>query len=369
MSQPAQNLRAASTASSNPSASIGRPLFLALVLAVGLAGCGSTPDTSITATPDAEWHPKLGEQLAILSLVEGEREAPECARETLRRHLPDGPDLDPAVYGATVTGWLNESPPVITLAQLQSIGAAGGEAVESLDPHLAYLAVIRGLSEHDTDNSVADGADVIIVVRVPHNTVIRVDVFELENGNLLQRIRASSQGDRYYGLAGVFPIFVYSDTAGSACEALHLTIAEVIEETPISVRSQDPGEALNVQDAAPVSTEDQLEESNDDQGLEELPNPNGQTSEASLEIRTYLEDEEEKLRRALFGYARTHKLISSNSRYGEFKLFEANVLDVEGNQVLLQLVYSSKTTWNPNWFDKQFVVRWNGRDLVFIEHI
>jgi hypothetical protein len=66
-------------------------------------------------------------------------------------------------------------------------------------------------------------------VRVDHTTVINLVLFDLDTGQRVNRWRIYSRGERYYGIAGVFPIIVYSDTAGSACEELDEALERAVE--------------------------------------------------------------------------------------------------------------------------------------------
>ena len=211
-------------------AGCARAAWLALFLS-WQTGCVSTPDTSLSEFPNGELHLASDLPVALLTIAREDDEAPRCAEETLRRYLPNGPDLDAVIFGEKVQEWLADAgdTPVISRTRLLEVAAQAGGDVSAFGPGLRYLAIIHGYSEHDEGSGTMDGADVIIVVRVDHTTVINLVLFDLDTGQRVNRWRIYSRGERYYGIAGVFPIIGYSDTAGSACEELDKALERVVE--------------------------------------------------------------------------------------------------------------------------------------------
>jgi hypothetical protein len=86
------------------------------------------------------------------------------------------------------------------------------------------------------------------------------------------------------------------------------------------------------------------------------------------EIEIYMKENGERLRRALFEYTRKHNLIPSGSRYGEFRLYSSSVMDAGGDQSVVRIAYSSKTSWNANWREGHFLMQWIDGTLVFVGH-
>lgn len=100
-----------------------------------------------------------------------------------------------------------------------------------------------------------------------------------------------------------------------------------------------------------------------------LATPDLPPARSKEEIELYWRAHGEDLRRALFEYNRKHGLISSGALYREFKIYSSSILDTGGDQAVVRVSYSSKTKFNPNWHDRQFLMQWIGGSMVFVGHV
>ena len=207
----------------------GYRIVLLVLFVLSSVGCANTPSTSVSDLPGGNWQPTSDQPVVVITLDPKESalpsELPNCALESVRAHLPNGPDLDGSMFGGELELWLKESPPSISRERLWE--AARKKQVElprSLD-HASHLLVITGKSGPHTHGTL-DGIGLVVTVKSPQQTRLYVTAYELADGKLIDTLIVTSAGNSYYGIAGVFPIAVYSDTAGAACHMLSEELAD-----------------------------------------------------------------------------------------------------------------------------------------------
>ena len=201
------------------------------------------------------------------------------------------------------------------------------------------------------------------------------DEIELEGRVELIDLATGTQTAEYYvensffwgGLVGAA---MMSDAEKNLSEDFAKTICEELFGTDLESASYDPSPRENTLDTNSGS-QPTISPTGDGE-----PAAAGATSSASIppvksreEVEFYLRAHDEDIRRALFEYARDHGLISSGAPYREFRVFSSKVVETGGDQVVVRIAYSSRTKFNPNWYDRHFRARWIGEDLVFTGHV
>ena len=99
------------------------------------------------------------------------------------------------------------------------------------------------------------------------------------------------------------------------------------------------------------------------------PGPEPEPTHTKMEAQRYVQDHEDELRRGLYEYTREYGLIGSGRPYRDFRIYSSKVESVTDDRVIVEIPYSSKTTYNPNWFKRRFVMHWQGDDLAFAGHL
>lgn len=204
-------------------------LLLLTLFASSAAGCANTPNTRVSSLPGGNWQPTDDQPVVIITLDPRESalpsELPSCALEAVRTHLPNGPDLDGSLFGGELELWLEETPPRISRERLWTAARqAQTDLPQSVD-NASHLVVITGKSGPHTHGTL-DGVGLVVTVKSPQQTRLYVTIYELSDGKLVDTLIVTSAGNSYYGIAGIFPIAVYSDTAGAACSNLSEKFAD-----------------------------------------------------------------------------------------------------------------------------------------------
>jgi hypothetical protein len=201
-----------------------------LVVQLLLPGCvNNTPKANAFEFASGDTTLTGQETVAVLSISMA-GDAPDCLRDTLRTHLPNGPDLAAPELRSRIEEWLEEETAEISRARLQDVALETGSNSSALSEDITHLAIISGKSGHDEAGGSTAGADVVVFYNVGHRTDLRVDLFDLGTGEWIQNFTVNSWGKRSYGIVGIVPVYAHSDTAGSACDALDEKLAEFVAE-------------------------------------------------------------------------------------------------------------------------------------------
>ena len=99
-----------------------------------------------------------------------------------------------------------------------------------------------------------------------------------------------------------------------------------------------------------------------------LPSPDVAPGPDRAELEQYLKSGNQSIRRALYNYSREHNLDPIGRR-DEFRIHSSKIKSLQGSDVIVEITYSTKVTWNPNWVKRRFLMRWTGEELVLARHL
>ena len=113
-------------------------------------------------------------------------------------------------------------------------------------------------------------------------------------------------------------------------------------------------------------------------GAEREVSPEEQAAEFSLPdeapvhgkpvAEAYLKKNADDVKRDLFRYNKEHRLTSYAGSFRNYVLYDSEVLEVAGDQVIVALSFDYGSSWNPRFATKVLRMQWIGSDLKIVGH-